>query len=121
MTDNDLDFRADDPPERNPRGWERLWQIPAFLVGIACLSLTGGAIALRADPAREFDRDLRAFRVDLKTEANPAKLHPAVERLTGKADAHPKQNALYRFLVGSYYFQRAEREPTVAEWRRSAP
>ena len=120
MTDNDLDFRVDDPPERKPRGWEKLWQIPAFVVGIICVCLAGGGIALRADPAREFERDLRAFRVDLKTEADPMKLQPAVDRLAAKAESFPKHNAQYRFLIGSYYFRRAEREPTVAEWRNLA-
>src|SRR4051794_36256194 len=80
------------------RGWARLWQTPAFVVGLACLALAAGTASLRENPGREFQQKLRHLREALQGERDLPDLQSAIEPLIDSADDWPRYRAECQFL-----------------------
>src|SRR5438552_2222466 len=100
-------------PTSRRRGWARLWQTPAFVLGLACLALVAVTASLRDNPGREFHQNLRHLREALLGERDLPDLQSSIEPLIDSADDWPRYRAECEFLVGSYFYRRGELDPAT--------
>lgn len=106
----------DVPSAGRRRGWPRLWQTPAFVVGLVCLALVAGTATLRENPGRDFQQKLRHLREALQGERDLPDLQTVIEPLIDSADEWPRFRAECQFLVGSYFYRRGELDPATPDW-----
>ena len=105
---------------RRPRGWGRLWQTPVFLLGLLSLGLVAATAPLRTSPARDFARELRHLRQALAGQHDLPDAATFVAPLLAQAGEFPRYESECEYLVGSYFYQRAQLDPKTPEWAGQA-
>ena len=114
------DSRAPAGGWRKTRGWGRLWQMPTFVVGALCLAVTAATAALRDNPSREFQFELRSLRSALRSETKLSQSQSLIAKLDAQAEKFPRFQGEYAFLSGSYYFLRGEYDLRDPSFRTNA-
>jgi tetratricopeptide (TPR) repeat protein len=104
------------PPESPTAA--RLWQVPAFLVGLAAfLAAWQGWLPLgQRDPSAAFLADLAALREAAgKPNASRDEIRGLVDRVSKAAEGFPEHGPAAHFALGSGYVRLAELTPDPAE------
>jgi hypothetical protein len=106
---------ATDPAAR-PEYARRLWQLPTFLVGLACLwAVWERGDRLRPTLADRFDRAIQALRPAVDRSPPDVDQIQAALRKLPDADPPPAKAAQVRYLTGSAYVALAESTTAAAE------
>src|SRR5215211_1841321 len=91
------------PPARTrPDPTRRLWQVPAFALGLtAFLAVHNGWLPVgKADPGYTYLKDLAALRAAADKQApDAAELHGMLARTAAAADGFPEHAALTHFAL----------------------
>lgn len=106
---------ATDPADR-PEYARRLWQLPTFLVGLACLwAVWERGDRLRPTLADRFDRAIQALRPAVDRSPPDVDQIQAALRKLPDADPPATKAAQVRYLTGSAYVALAESTTSPAE------
>lgn len=101
----------DAPTTARPDPTRNLWQVPAFLVGLAAfVSAWQGWLPVGSpDPIHTFRKDLAALRAAAERAApDPAELKALLTRAAAEADNFPEAGPDAHFALGSAYARLAE-------------
>jgi tetratricopeptide (TPR) repeat protein len=111
---------APEPPTTRPDPTRRLWQVPAFLLGVAAfLAVWGGWLPLgKRDPAATFLGDVRALRAAAEqVTPDTNDLRTLLNRVAEATESFPEHGAAAHFALGSGYVRLAELTANLADAR----
>jgi tetratricopeptide (TPR) repeat protein len=106
---------------RTARPLSQLWQVPAFLLGIAALAVAAAASAFGPDEADDpVDRDLAVIRHALEKPGIPSEhIVSLAESAAGRASREPGRAGETHFLLGTIHLRLADRKATDVQRRAS--